>query len=630
VANPGVRVVERDGSARGYAIKDFLARNQVPFSTGSDPGRSSVVVELPDGSALAEPSLIRLATALGLTDEAAGDRCDLVVVGGGPAGLAAAVHAACEGLRVVIVEDDAPGGQAGRTSRVENHFGFPAGLSGGELAQRALAQARRFGVRWLAGRRATGLRRDGGTWAVTGDDGTTVRGAAVLVATGMRWRELDVPGAAGLRDAGVFHGAGTPVAVRTAGEHAFVLGSGNPAGQAALHLARHGRRVTLLVRGPSLAGSPMSRYLVERIRDSPLVAVRPHAEVVAVGGTDRLTRISLRDSRSGAVTDVPATSLHVLVGMTPCTGWLGGQAATDARGFLVTGSDLLRVPGAWGLDRAPLPGETGLPGVFAAGDVRSGTVKRIGSAVGQGAAVGQAITEHLRESARQRIPELPRVSTFDLLDSDRDGVLSAGDLVAFGRRLVAAFDEPPDTERARRVHEACRELWSVLAWFSDGGLPAGGHAGSGASGSGFAGNGFAGSGLPGGGFPGGAFPAGGLASGGPAGGGSVVGRAGAGGPVGGGAGGPADGRRVGREAFADAVDELVALDAFAPLTDAVFLLSDTDFDGSLTLGEFQRLLAALGTPADAAAAAFGLLDPERTGYLDTARLAAAGVLLGRA
>ncbi|MBB5959510.1 thioredoxin reductase (NADPH) [Saccharothrix tamanrassetensis] len=561
MADPGLRVVERDGSARDYAIKDFLARNQVPFETRTDPGLTSVAVELPDGSVLAEPSLIELATALGLTDEAGSSHYDLVVVGGGPSGLAAAVYAACEGLRVVIVEDDAPGGQAGSTSRIENYLGFPAGLSGGDLAQRALAQARRFGVQWMSARRATALRRDRRAWVVDNDDGSSVRGAAVLVATGMRWRELDVPGAAELRDAGVFYGASTPVAVRTAGDRVFVLGAGNSAGQAALYLAEHGRRVTLLVRGPSLAGSPMSRYLVDRIEASELVDVRPHAEVVSVGGTDRLSEIVLRDNDSDTVSTVPATSLYVLIGMTPCTDWLGGQATTDTRGFLVTGTDLLRIDGAWRLDRDPLLTETTLPGVFAAGDVRSGTVKRIGSAIGQGAVASQAIMEYLKDVAVQRIPEQARVSSFDLLDGDRDGVLGAADLTAFGRRLVAAFDESPDTERARRVHEACGEFWAVLSRFSDKDSP--------------------------------------------------------------------DGEGVGREAFVGALDELAALNAFAPLADAVLLLSDTDSDGSLTLGEFQRLLGALGAPTDAAATTFGELDHEHSGYLDTTRLAAAGVLLGR-
>ncbi|MEV0676167.1 FAD-dependent oxidoreductase [Actinosynnema sp. NPDC050436] len=555
MAESPLRVVEPVGSARGYAIKDFLARNQVPFDAHLVGPAGSVVVELPGGDVLVEPSLIELATALGLTDAAGGGDYDLVVVGGGPAGLATAVYSACEGLRVVVVEDDAPGGQAGSTSRIENYLGFPDGLSGGDLAQRALAQARRFGVQWLSARRATALRREGDRWAVDADDGSTVRGTAVLVATGMRWRPLDVPGAAELRDVGVHYGASTPVAVRTAGSDAFVLGAGNSAGQAALYLAEHGVRVTLLVRGPALDGSPMSRYLVRRIEESALVRVRPRAEVAAVLGTGSVRGLVLRDTGTGETSEVAATSLFVLIGMTPCTDWLAAQSRVDTRGFLVTGTDLLRVEGAWALERDPLLTETSLPGVFAAGDVRSGTVKRIGSAIGQGAVASQAVVEYLRDTAVRRIPEQGGVTTFDLLDGDRDGLVGADDLTAFGRRLVAAFDEPPDTERARRVLDACGEFWTALSRFGEGG--------------------------------------------------------------------------VDRAAFTGALDELAALDAFAPLADAVLTLSDTDADGSLTLREFQRLLGALGTSADAAAETFGLLDHDRTGYLDTTRLAAGGILLGR-
>ncbi|CCH29736.1 FAD-dependent oxidoreductase [Actinosynnema sp. NPDC047251] len=556
MAESPLRVVEPVGSARGYAIKDFLARNQVPFETHAIGPAGSVVLELPGGDVLFEPSLIELATALGLTDAAGGGDYDLVVVGGGPAGLAAAVYSACEGLRVVIIEDDAPGGQAGSTSRIENYLGFPTGLSGGDLAQRALAQARRFGVQWLSARRATGLRRDGDHWAVDSDDGTTARGTAVLVATGMRWRPLDVPGAEELRDIGVYYGASTPVAVQTAGSDAYVLGAGNSAGQAALYLAEHGVRVTLLVRGPSLEGSPMSRYLVRRIEESDLVGVRAHAEVAAVTGTGKMSGIVVRDNGTGEISSVPATSLYVLIGMTPCTEWLAGRSTLDTRGYLVTGTDLLRVEGAWSADRDPLLTETSLPGVFAAGDVRSGTVKRIGSAIGQGAVASQAVLEYLRDKAVQRIPEQGGVSSFDLLDADRDGLIGPADLAAFGRGLVAAFDEPADTERARRVADACDEFWAVLARFGTTG--------------------------------------------------------------------------VDRAAFTGALDELSALDAFAPLADAVLGLSDTDADGALTLREFQRLLGALGTPADTAAATFDQLDHDRTGHLDTARLASGSTLLGRA
>ncbi|WP_040477280.1 FAD-dependent oxidoreductase [Longispora albida] len=411
----GVRVLGERFAARSYEIKDFLARNVIPFEwldlADAGPRRIAQELGLPepypttvllsDGRALYGPSLAELALELGLTQPATSDSYDLIIAGGGPAGLAAAVYGACEGFRVLIIEDDAPGGQAGTTSKIENYLGFPSGLSGADLAQRALAQAKRFGVEWLCTKVATGLREEHGMRYVTLDDGTELSARVVLVATGMSYRRLDAPGVADLLNAGVYYGASLTEAIQTEGEDVYILGSGNSAGQAALYFAEHARSVTMLIRETSIKDSATSAYLVERLEAHERVILREHTELAEAHGSGRLDKLTLRDNQTGETELVSATSLYILIGTTPCSGWVAGQVGLDEFGFILTGSDVTgradRLPAPWPEDREPMLMETSMPGVFAAGDVRAGSVKRVGSAVGQGAVAMQAITQYLRE-----------------------------------------------------------------------------------------------------------------------------------------------------------------------------------------------------------------------------------------
>ncbi|MFI5530830.1 FAD-dependent oxidoreductase [Kitasatospora sp. NPDC051853] len=402
-----VTVIGSPFSAGAYRVRDFLARNAVPFSTEDAPEDEPVVTVLPDGRRLTDPGLSRLALELGLTRPASRTAYDLVVVGGGPAGLAGAVYGACENLSVLLVEDDAPGGQAGSTSRIENYLGFPAGLTGSELAQRALTQARRMGVEWVSTRIATRLEPVPGGHLVHLDDGSRISGRAVLVTTGMQWRTLPVPGVERLTGAGIYFGSCLSEAKASAGQHVYMVGAGNSAGQAALHFAEHADSVTLLVREASARPQAMSAYLLDRIEADDRVELRCGTEVVEALGDTRLTGLRLRDNRTGEVEEVPAALLHVLIGSVPASAWLADVCARDSGGFLLTGPDVRqaaredagRLPLPWAEQRDPYLMETSLPGVFAAGDVRSGSVKRVGSAVGEGAVALQAALTHLRTTA---------------------------------------------------------------------------------------------------------------------------------------------------------------------------------------------------------------------------------------
>jgi len=413
-AQVGVTVLGHRFAATSYTVKDYLARSLVPFTwmdLGEDPEAQALARELnlpspapttvllDDGRCLFDPSVAELAGALGLTQEATRKSYDLIIVGGGPAGLAAAVYGACEGLSVVVIEDDCPGGQASVTPRIENYLGFPAGLSGADFAHRALAQARRLGVEWCAAKVATGLVPGHGSHLVTLDDGSSVVGRSVLIATGMTWRRLDAPGVEELHNAGVYYGTSEAEAKQAQGEDVVVAGSGNPAGQAALQFAQYARSVTLVVREDELRAGGMSERLAERIEATGNIRVRPDTEVGEVRGYGRLEKVVLLESAGGETEVISATGLYIMFGTVPTSEWVQGVVGVDEFGFILTDTEVVRrpemLPEQWSEARVPYLAETSVPGVFAAGDVRAGSVKRIGSAVGQGAVAVAAVAQYL-------------------------------------------------------------------------------------------------------------------------------------------------------------------------------------------------------------------------------------------
>jgi thioredoxin reductase (NADPH) len=350
------------------------------------------VLVLFDGRVLVDPTNAEAAAALGVATRPDPGRYDLIVVGAGPAGLSAATYGASEGLRTLMLEPEALGGQAGTSSLIRNYLGFPRGISGRDLAQRASQQATLFGA-GLDYARATGLRRAGQDLVVTLTDGGQTTGQTVLVATGAAYRRLEAPGVEELLGAGVFYGAAVSEAPAMTGRQVFVVGAGNSAGQAALHLAKYADRVTMLVRGDTLAGS-MSDYLVKQLQANDAITVR----LGAAGGAGRLEHLTLEDVRTGSTETVPAEALFILIGAQPHTEWLAGTLQRDEHGFVLTGLDLVqggRPPPGWSLERPPLLLETSLPGVFAAGDVRHRSVKRVASAVGEGSIAIQLVHEYL-------------------------------------------------------------------------------------------------------------------------------------------------------------------------------------------------------------------------------------------
>ena len=399
----GLRVVGHRWSARSHDVRDFLARNQVPFhwldavedaegrrlvdAAGGGTPDTLPLVLTQDGRTLVGPDNRELAAAIGLATTAELAFYDLVVVGAGPAGLGAAVYGASEGLRTLLVEREAPGGQAGQSSRIENYLGFPVGLSGGDLARRATVQARRFGVEMLATTEVTGLKARGSARVLQLADGGEIGAHSIVLATGVAYRRLDAPGLDELNGRGVFYGAAATEAVNCQGANVFLVGGANSAGQAAVYFSRYAGSVTLLVRGDSLARS-MSQYLIDQIERLPNVSVRTCTEVVAGTGVDHLETLRLRNVSSGAIAEVQASWLFIFIGAAPPTGWLDGAVRRDARGFVLSGPDLLadgQRPAGWDLDRDPYYLETSLSGVFVAGDVRHESVKRVASAVGEGA-----------------------------------------------------------------------------------------------------------------------------------------------------------------------------------------------------------------------------------------------------
>jgi thioredoxin reductase (NADPH) len=405
------QVVGHRWSARSHEVRDFLARNSVSYrwlpadepegrrllqAAGLDEASVPLVVT-PEGDYLVDPGVEELAARVGLSTSPATDFYDTVIVGGGPAGLGAAVYAASEGLRTVMVEREATGGQAGQSTRIENYLGFPDGVSGVQLTDRARRQAAKFGAEILTAADVTGLEVRGSSRVVRFADGGQVAAHTVVLATGVAYRTLEVPGAGRLTGRGIFYGSAATEAPACADEDVYVVGGANSAGQAAVFLSRHARRVTLLVRDDGLERS-MSHYLVRQIRDTANIAVRLNTVVVEAAGGEHLERLRLCDTAAGTTEEVPAAYLFVFIGAAPCTGWLDGQIQRDPRGFVVTGPDLLvggRRPRGWPLDRDPYYLEASVPGVFAAGDARANSVKRVASAVGEGAMAIQLVHRYL-------------------------------------------------------------------------------------------------------------------------------------------------------------------------------------------------------------------------------------------
>lgn len=416
-----VRVVGERWARRSHELRDVLERNSIPFGfyeADSEEGRALLdrcrpfdgtlpVVVMFDGRWMADPSNVELADALhtstlfDFSGIPQGEVVDVVIVGAGPTGLSAAVYAASEGLHTVVIEREAMGGQAGMSSRIRNYLGFPTGISGNELAARAYHQAWLFGADFTLTQEVVGLRPQGATRVVVLSDGTELASRTVILAMGAKYRQLDIEGIQPFIGAGVFYGAASAEAVAMRGKDVFVVGGGNSAGQAALHLARYARQVTLVVRGDSLERS-MSEYLIMEIDGAANVYVRLNSEVVDGGGEHHLEWLQLANNVTGETENLPAAALFVMIGAVPQTGWLPPEIECDERGYVVTGQALVR-PGVeatrWPLDRPPFLLETSLPGVFAAGDVRHRSVKRVASAVGEGSIAIQFIHEYLSEQA---------------------------------------------------------------------------------------------------------------------------------------------------------------------------------------------------------------------------------------
>jgi thioredoxin reductase (NADPH) len=407
LAAGGVRVIGHRFSKETHDVRDFLARNRVPARwldierdgearellsvIDADPERLPVAV-LEDGGVLERPTTLELAERLGISAQPVGDHYDLVIVGGGPAGLAAAVYGASEGLRTVMVEREAPGGQAGQSSRIENYLGFPAGLSGSDLARRATDQARRLGAELVTVQEAVALESEGAGRLVRLTGGGVLSANTVLVASGVSYRKLMAPGFADLTGAGVYYGAALTEARACANQHVVVIGGANSAGQAAVYFSGYAGKVTMLVRGDSLAKS-MSHYLIEQIAGLPNIEVRTGAEAIAAeGGDGRLRALRIRDA-DGNETLEDADACFIFIGAAPRTDWLDGVVARDPRGFILAGPDVR--DNGWPLPRDPYVLETSIPGVFVAGDVRARSIKRVASAVGEGSMAVSLIHEYL-------------------------------------------------------------------------------------------------------------------------------------------------------------------------------------------------------------------------------------------
>lgn len=408
----GIRVIGNRWSPRSHQAKDFLARNQIPYQWMDielSPEAQQLVeyadcdkLHLPlvlfaDGSSLMQPSNVQIAEKIGLKTQAEKPFYDLIIIGGGPGGLAAAVYGASEGLRTVMIEREAPGGQAGTSSRIENYLGFPVGLSGGDLTRRAVTQARRFGVEILTPQEVTGIRVEDPYRFVQLSDGSEISCHAIILALGVSWRRLNVPGLEKLTGAGVYYGAAQTEAMSCQGEEVYIIGGANSAGQAAMYFSKYAAHVTMLVRGDSLTKS-MSQYLIDQIGETANITVQTHSSVIEVKGETSLEALTIANALTGETQTVPATSLFIFIGAQPRTDWLDGVVEKGDRGFILTGPDLQlnqRRPKGWTLERDPYLLETNIPGVFAVGDVRQGSVKRVASSVGEGSICVQFVHQYL-------------------------------------------------------------------------------------------------------------------------------------------------------------------------------------------------------------------------------------------
>lgn len=409
-AIPHTKVIGHRWSARSWEVRDFLARNGLHYSwfmadepegerllnaAGADSLRLPVVIT-EQGDPLVEPSDAELADKLGLTTTPSQEFYDLIVIGGGPAGLAAAVYGASEGLRTVLIERTATGGQAGQSSRIENYLGFPDGVSGGQLADRARRQAEKFGAELITARKAVALEVNGPKRTVRFADGGSIDAHAVILATGVSYRQLAAEGCTELTGCGVYYGAAVSIASDCEDEEVYVIGGANSAGQAAMYLSRTAKSVNIVVRAPSLAAS-MSYYLIQQIEANPKINVLTCTEVQRVGGDGHLETLTLVNNRTEQTEEVSCGRMFIFIGAAPRTDWLDGVVARDDHGFILTGPDLRNVVG-WTLDRPPHHLETSVPGVFATGDVRSTSAKRVAAAVGEGSMAVMLVHRYLAES----------------------------------------------------------------------------------------------------------------------------------------------------------------------------------------------------------------------------------------